>query len=704
MKKLFLTISLIALSTLIWAVPAKRGVWKTVKLADGSEVRVELRGDEYVNFWQAENGTRYVKHADANYYVEADVEQMHQKAMAARVKAPLRAPQKVTIGDSNHPTYIGSKKGLIILVNFKDVKFAGGHDADYYSHLANDLDFTHADGHRGSIRDYFRAQSNGQFDLTFDVVGPIELQYNMNYYGANSSTSGNDRNVSVMISEAVRGAATKLGNNMEAYDWFGDGYVDQVFVLYAGYSEADGGGENTVWPHRSSINGIRVGTKTVSVYACSNELNTDNTVCGIGTFCHEFSHCLGLPDLYDTHYTGNYGMGRWDLMSAGNDNGGGYRPCGYSGYERNFCGWLEPKYLTEDTHVEGLKGISEGGDFYIIKNDANSNEYYILENRTQTGWDDGIYGSGLVMTHIDFDANVWAYNIVNSNYDFGWVSNDHERYAMFLADNSANNYSVSDISGDVYPYNRNNVLANYSTPASILYNPNINGELYMSKPVTNITRNSDNTISFDFADETDIKPEPLPDGVIFRETFNKCSGTGGNDGVWTGNADFASGYFVPDNNGWTSAYKYGADKCARFGTNTQRGIATTPDIELNGTYELSFLAAPWTGEAAKVTLNVAEGTATLSETSFDIVRGQWTPCKATITGEGKVKIQLRANRARFFLDEIYVSDPNTTAIRQIEGETLKSRKIYTLDGRYVGDNIDMLGKGIYIVDGKKVIK
>lgn len=706
MKKIFLTMSMLAASAMIWAVPAKRGIWKTVKLSNGTEVRVELRGDEYCSFWQSENGTKYVRQSDAEYFVEADMALLDKQAVSGRSKAPLRSPQKVSIGDNNHPAFVGNKKGLIILVNFKDQKFLPTHDASYYSHLANDLNFSSSDGHRGSIRDYFLAQSEGQFDLTFDVVGPIELQYNMVYYGGHSTWGGSDKNAAAMIAEAVRGAAAQLGS-MEAYDWFDDGAVDQVFVLYAGYGEATGGGDNTIWPHRSSINTINVGGKSVSVYACSNELNTDDTPCGIGTFCHEFSHCLGLPDLYDTAYTGNYGMGTWDIMNSGCYNGGGYRPCGYSGYERNFCGWRTPKYLTEDTRVENLKGLSEGGDYYVIKNDIYENEYYILENRTQEGWDSDLYGSGLIITHIDYSKDLWEWNMVNTTVDNGWVKNDHERYALFLADNNTNENYVADIAGDAYPYKTNNALADYTVPAAILYHANKIGSKFMNKPVTNITRNGDNTISFDFADETDIEPEPLPEGVLFLETFNKCGGTGGNDNVWSGSSTVANGYFISDNEGWNSLYKFGADKSARFGTNAQRGIATTPDIEISGTKELSFLAAPWTGEATTLTLQVAEGTATLSEASFKLTNSKWTTCKADITGEGNVKIQFRSNRGRFFLDEVMVADKDITAITDITCDmpaNAADKAIYSLDGRYMGNNINALDKGIYIINGKKTVK
>ena len=127
---------------------------------------------------------------------------------------------------------------------------------------------------------------------------------------------------------------------------------------------------------------------------------------GIGTICHEFTHCLGLPDIYDTAYGGGYGMGYWDLMNSGSYNSNGYIPAGFTSYEKMYCGWSQPIELKNDTVITGMKPLSEGGESYIIYNDANRNEYYLLENRQKTGWDAGIPGNGLLVIHVDYDPTL----------------------------------------------------------------------------------------------------------------------------------------------------------------------------------------------------------------------------------------------------------------------------------------------------------
>lgn len=700
MKKLISLLSLVAVSAAVMATPAKRGVWKTVTLADGSTVRVELRGDEYMSYWQSAEGQCYVRQADSDLYEVADMAALQSQAKQRREAAPLRAAQqRVTIG-GDHEDFVGSKKGLIILAEFSDVKFLAGHDADYYTHVANDLDFTSSDGHVGSIRDYFLAQSYGQFDLTFDVVGPISLKNQQSYYGRNSSSSI-DVNVRDMIEETVEGAADLLGDFSD-YDWFGDGRVDQVFVIYAGEGEANGGGDDTVWPHRSSIPTKNLGGKKVSTYATSCELQSAGQIDGIGPFCHEFSHCLGLPDLYDTSYSGNYGMSAWDVMESGCYLGNAFRPCGYSGYERNYCGWKDPIYLTDDTHVEGMKGISDGGDYYIIKNDAYDNEYYILENRTRTGWDSELYGEGLLITYIDFSEYLWRNNLINT---VDGVSNDHQRYTVFPADNSTASTSTS-IAGDVFPYRRNNLFTNYSVPASTLNHANTDGQKYMSKPVTNITRADDGTISFDFANEVGKDEEPLPDGVFFRETFDYCCGDGGNDDTWSVNAADMSP-LMTDNMGWTIANGDGGKKCAILGTNSKKGEGTTPAFTINEAAVLTFRAAMYTSGSNALTVSVAEGDATLSETDFTMTSKKWNNYSIDLTASSypaTVKLKIATTRRRFFLDDVYVTTPAMSGIESVSyGADAQASPIYTIDGRRVADDEATLKPGLYIKAGRKLV-
>lgn len=700
MKKLISMLSMAAVSVAMMAIPVKPGVWKMVTLADGTQVRAELRGDEYMSYWQTEDGQRYVQQEGTQTYIKADLAQLQLNAAKMRQAAPLRkGRKKVDIG-GDHPDFVGSKKGLIILAEFSDVKFQTGHDADFYSRVANEENFTSSEGHVGSIRDYFLAQSEGQFDLSFDVAGPYELKYEQAYYGKNTSYS-KDVNVRTMVKEAVQAAAKELGD-FSAYDWFDDGYVDQVFVIYAGRGEADGGGENTIWPHRSQLlSNLTLGGKKVNVYACANEMRSDTQINGIGPFCHEFSHCLGLPDLYDTSYSGNYGMSGWDLMDSGAYLGDTFRPCGYSGYERNYCGWKTPQYLTDDTSVTDMKGLEEGGEYYIIQNDNYSSEYYILENRTKTGWDTDLDGEGLLITYIDFNSSLWSYNEVNTLN--GYLSNDHQRYTVFAADNS---YSGS-CGDDAYPYNRNNLFTNYSVPAQTLYHANTDGKYFMSKPITNITKASDGSISFDFANEVGKEDEPLPSGVFFRETFNYCNGDGGNDDEWNVTTANMSG-LMTDNMDWTVSEGKGGNKCAIIGGASRKGEATTPEFTITEPAVVSFKAGYITSGAPSLTLAVAEGDATLSETSFTMTGRQWSEFTSNLTATSypaTVKLTFANTRRRFFLDEVYVTTKSATGIKTIASDTDASAasSIYTIDGRHVGNDASMLKPGLYIKGGKKLV-
>lgn len=356
------------------AVPAKPGVWRTISLTDGTQVKVQLVGDEFMHYYQSADGTRYIYDAaSATYQVYSDSQfsNSRRKAVARRAKANNRRAVRRKADVTN--IFRGTKKGLIILAQFTDSKFQSGHDRALYNKIANAENYTD-NGFKGSVKDYFKAQSAGQFELDFDVVGICQLKNPCSYYGGNDSY-GNDLRAGEMVAEACQWAATQ-GVDFSKYDWDGDGEVDQVFVLYAGKGEANGGAVSTVWPHEFalsasdygkslSFNGVKVDT-----YACSAELNDRDQLDGIGTFCHEFSHCMGFPDLYDTGYSGWFGMGDYDLMSAGNYNGDSKCPAGYSAYEKHKCGWLTYQDVTnieEDLNVTGLKAISEGGGAYVLK-------------------------------------------------------------------------------------------------------------------------------------------------------------------------------------------------------------------------------------------------------------------------------------------------------------------------------------------------
>lgn len=707
MKRFVISLAFMAVATLMSAVPAKKGIWKTVRLADGTEVRVELKGDEFGHCWMSEDGTGYVKKAGTGIYERADMKQLaadaaerRQARNAERTKARRQAAgQTRAVLGGEHTPYIGTKKGIIILVEFDDKKFAEGHDRELYNRIANEEGFKSDDGFVGSVRDYFSAQSDGLFTLDFDVAGPYTMPKGYAYYGGNNS-SYNDVNVRSMVTEACKQADKDV--NFADYDWDNDGYVDQVFILYAGRGEADGGDENTIWPHESSLgNPIALDGVYVNTYACSNELRSETDINGIGTICHEFSHCMGLPDFYDTQYGGNFGMGPWDPMSSGSYLGNSFCPAGYTSYERMYCGWKQPTVIDKDTTITGMKGLCEGGETFIMYNDGNKDEYYLFENRTRTGWDSQLYGSGMLVIHVDFKSYIWSNNWVNTTVQY---FNDHQRCTIIHADNKDGENTVTDLAGDPFPYGSINMLARTTTPATSLYNKNADGSYFMDKSIINITKESNGDISFKVMKNSDMEAEK-PEGALFYESFNFCMAQGGNDGLWTGSS-VGSGSFIPDNEGWTAANRFGGYQCARFGSNVQNGNATTPEFEIDGETELTFKAAAWPGDGTALSLTATGDDVTLSTAAFKLVQGQWGDYKTTVTGNGKVKITFKAARKRFYLDEVLVMKAGNTAISNVSPDRTGTgdTKIYTLDGRSAGNDLKSLGKGIYIVNGRKVVR
>lgn len=506
------------------AVPAKKGVWRMVTLADGTQKRVELRGDEFCSYWVDAEGVSYNLDSESKRYVRVDANALQLRASQLRAKAnqdriarmakARHMTVKKSLGQTNG-SYFGKKKGLIILVQYKDKKFKYGHNQKMYNRIANETGYANPIGFVGSVKDYFLAQSNGQFELDFDVVGPYTLNHEYAYYGAPSGDSHDVRPCD-MVYDACRLADPDV--NFTDYDWDGDGYVEQVYVLFAGLGQAAGGDENTIWPHEYKLqygnNGAYVSKDNnvvVNTYACGPELTLQYTpvayrerVDGIGTLCHEFSHCLGYPDLYDTNYGGNFGMGSFDLMDAGSYNGESFCPPNYSAYEKWFAGWITPTVLDKPASVKGMQAQDvKYGQAFVVYNDNNKNEYYLIENRQQNVgiWDKQLPASGMMITHVDYDKNIWERNNVNTivNYsnqlgpEYAYLDNDHQRLTIFHADNEEGS-SADSQAGDLYPFNGNNSLTDTSSPAAIIYQ----GGSTMGKPITNITQNEDGSIDFDF--------------------------------------------------------------------------------------------------------------------------------------------------------------------------------------------------------------
>lgn len=519
MKKLYLMLSMLfAFGTAANAVPAKK-LQKVITLANGTQVSVELRGDEYLSWWEGTDGTAYRTTAtDENVFEAFDLEAQKPAAAArrarteqgrvarlARVKNSLKgADDKMRGLGGDHITYKGVKKGLVVLVDFKNKKFADGHDLEYYKNVINGKDFTdEEEGYVGSVRDYFLAQSNGQFELDFDVVGPVTMSKNYGYYGGDKEYQ-KDNLVYEMIKEASDAIQDQV--NLKDYDWDGDGEADQVFFLYAGLGQASGGTASTIWPHESELRYWPCGvlsysTGKINTYACANELQPETQgssryiSAGIGTICHEFSHCLGFADMYDTSGGGGYGMSVFDVMDQGSYNGNGFVPCNYTAFERIYAGWVEPIELDVPATVKDMKSVSDYGRPFIMYNYKNTNEYFLMENRQNTGWDEGLYGSnGLLIVHVNYVPSRWINNSVNSSKE------KIQCCTVVNADGSREISNTLSLQGDLYPYEEKGVTMNdeftdESEPAAKLYNKNSDNSYALGIPITKIKR-SKGSVSF----------------------------------------------------------------------------------------------------------------------------------------------------------------------------------------------------------------
>lgn len=716
-QRIFILNALLCLVLSVWAVPAKRGVWCSISLVDGTEVKAQLVGDEFLHYYVSEDGTKYVQDEATGLYRKMTDEVTAQRRAAVR-RAQAQGRQKRMLRKAQASNvFQGTKKGLIILVQFTDSKFKSGHDLALYKRIANEVNYSD-NNFRGSIKDYFKAQSHGLFELDFDVAGICQLQHTYAYYGKNSND--NDVRAGQMVAEACLWAH-EHGTNFSKYDWDGDGEVDQVFVLYAGHGEASYDKDpDTIWPHMHYLSASDYGKAlsldgvTVDTYACSSELNGDGNLDGIGTFCHEFSHCMGFPDLYDTSYAGWFGMGDFDLMCSGSYNGDSKCPAGYSAYEKAECGWLTLKDMTDvekETSIAGVQPMSADGDAYVIKNKGHEDEYYILENRQKTGWDSYLPASGLMITHVDYDADIWDWNMPNTSGKYedangNTKTNDHQRLTIFRAGKSTDEYGDA---SDLYPYGSNNSLTKTSSPAAILYNTNSNGSKYMHVAIKDIAIAADGTASFTLSKEEhqggDVPVTPSG-STLLHESFDECDGTGGNDGIWGGRS-IGAGTPTYDNKGWTSTQGkvYASSACVRVGTSSVNGDITTPSFTVNGKAVLSFKAGAWNTSGDGTTLNLSVSNGTISPSSVTMKKGEWTDYNVTITANGNVKTTFKASKLRFFLDEVKVTDASTSGIQEISASRSSSIVAYYTLG---GIQVAAPSSGIYLAryaDGtiKKVV-
>jgi M6 family metalloprotease-like protein len=633
------------------AVPAKRNTI-TVTQPDGTTLNIRKIGDEHQHVTVTDDNSLVTRGDDGFYYyknfstagvlentgvrVSGNAESVVAdkfgtgvfKKLAAtnRRSTTRRRAQSRAIAQNGMGLFTcsfprtGDVKSLVILVQYTDKKFTISDPKAFYTDMLNKEGFSQYSG-TGSARDYFLKSSMDQFRPTFDVFGPVTLSHEMAYYGANDYDDYDMRPYEMVI-EACKALDSDI--NFADYDLDGDGYVDNVYIFYAGYGEASYDDEDTVWPHSADLNewsttedySFKLDGKTISHYACSNEMESINGTDkpdGIGTFCHEFSHVMGLPDLYDVNYeeAAMLSPNAWSVLDYACYNNDSRTPMLYGIYERNAMGWMEPTVLDSPASIS-LEDITTSNKGYIVTTDK-TNEFFLFENRQQEGtWNKYLPGHGMLIWHIDYDKDVFDKNEVNISASKQYVdiveANGSANlaaqtlYNQYLKNNSESTYYAAydkqDELLDGYPWpgtTGNTSFTSTTTPAFKTFNGKA-----IDAPITDIAE-TNGTITFDFMGGANPIGTPAPKASeigddYFVASWDACENATDYlltvksyvDGVAA--SETYDGNTLPD--GWTTK------GVGTYTSNSNYGVAS-PSIKLSKESDY-VLSKEYSGDVTKI--------------------------------------------------------------------------------------------------------
>lgn len=549
-KRICLSACLCLSSIGVWGAKAN-SIPIQVRQSDGTTITVILRGDEHINWYTTLDGVLLVQAADNSYYVGkvtkdgrliATQQLAHEAAWRSNAETNLIRKQdkdkfytyvskvaeqsenscnnrpltRVTVdsgyGGVPYFPHTGSPKALVILAEFADTTFTIQNTKQVFTnYLMNEGHFSETayaqNRNYKGVRGYFKDCSYGQFTPTFDVVGPVKLPKPQTYYGAEND------NITDLMTDACNAVDNEV--DFSQYDANGDGLVDLVYIIYAGHSANYRGNTSTdIWPKSgTTILSKSFDGKSIRRYGVSNELagrenkkKEKETINGIGLFCHEFSHTLGLPDIYayktNAEDQNDQGMELWDLMDGGTEVQGGRVPSPYLAWEREAMGWMSIDTLTTDCHIANLKTIDNGGKAYKILNPSAPNEYIVLQSIQKggwyQGWGNGSYPKGLLVYRISYVSN--KVNV----FDFPNNVKGKPRVIVVPADGKVLSAQNAGGSWDTYITQHNEDLYPYNGLDSIKGFKMFN-EATLDRSIFNIVEtdgaNTENRyVSFDFRD------------------------------------------------------------------------------------------------------------------------------------------------------------------------------------------------------------
>lgn len=492
---------------------------------DGSEIVVQMHGDEYFHYVTDMNGTVIIQNSDGSYSYASVNEDGHlvstgelvsedrlrsgketltvtspefknvlKNASGRTVVERLRKSEELR---STKGTSALADRGLVILVNFQNLQFTVPDAGNAFGAMLNQTGYA-ANGATGSAKDFYAESSSGRYVPQFDVVGPVMLPQNYEFYGENGA-SEKDVNAKQMMIDACYAAKALYGDNLNFadYDLNGDALLDFVYIYYAGHNEAEGADANTVWPHQSSVKSMdeKIDGITLATYACSSEYraNAGTDMAGIGTFCHEFGHVLGLPDLYDADYEQN-GQGShpayWCVMSTGTYLNYGRTPPYFGGLERYFLDWDDPRSVTVSSGPENIQLADISSGQSVMINTPVNRELFWVENRQKSAkWDAYLPSQGLLVYHIDLTTTpkhhfVWGNSTFNlSAYELYMsgvpnILGNHQCVELLRANNETmiGTGSYRDYPGHPFPGTTGMTeLSDNTTPSLKLWNGDPSG-------------------------------------------------------------------------------------------------------------------------------------------------------------------------------------------------------------------------------------
>lgn len=494
--------------------PLRRQVMKPT--IDGRTVVVTRRGNECISWWETADGQHFTMTADRTLEPAKlrDVQRSApHRGMAASTEDGLGAYAK---SGNGVVCSLGSPLIPVIVVAFSDLDFLAGNDLQKIDRFLNEEGYADEPLAKGSVRDYYVHSSSGAFTPRFEVVGKVVLPKDYKYYGGHVGAAV-DAHRSELLSDAVRLAESQ---GIDFSRFATDGRVPLVSILHAGPGEQEDYGddyEDYLWAHfsQTAINGS---TATFGSYLLTNECMRDfdgagnvtgQYMTGIGTFCHEFGHALGLPDIYDVNGSvDDEGQtpGYWDIMDY-QFMMDGFQPMEFSGYERSMLGWVKAEELPAvpagETYRLAPLNDDETADsrLFCLRNPQCPQEYFLLENRrSSTFYASRYLGEGVLVWHVDYNSSAWAGNQVN-------VAAAHQRVAVVPADGEwqpNSKINAKDADGQRYTFT-GDIFPGYTDKRQF---DGQDADFYVGKQdciITNIHVEDDGCVSFTYGTMEDIR-------------------------------------------------------------------------------------------------------------------------------------------------------------------------------------------------------